>query len=235
MHTVLLAGWVTMLFFSTFPIRNSALIFNGELLSLHGRGCPRLFSANHIGDADLIRVSNMNLVDFPQVFSMCMDQFSPECKSNGDAIALTMKIGLLFVPKLLLPNVMGHQIFCLKENADNIIAFVDLSLQTTDGSLDTLKRTTLRYRQQKYKNSLEPYVCNLLVKPTHRKRGMATMIISHCETVAASWGHSYLNLHVERDEMAALSLYLKAGFLPQKTNDPAVFFMRKKIPRLPTI
>ena len=57
-----------------------------------------------------------------------------------------------------------------------------------------------------------PYISNLAVKSSYRRRGIATGLLSRCEKVALSWGYDAIQLHVLDQNQQAKQLYLKCGF-----------------------
>lgn len=57
-----------------------------------------------------------------------------------------------------------------------------------------------------------PYLSNLAIAPSHRRRGIAAQLLQACEPIAKTWGHHDLYLHVLENNRAARALYLKAGF-----------------------
>jgi GNAT superfamily N-acetyltransferase len=136
------------------------------------------------------------------------------------------------MPKLLMTGYMGYSVIGLRdESANKLIGFVDLSLQPNTGTLDALKPRPLHERQKIYGDkNLAPYLCNLLVSPDYRKKGLGLKLISACEDLAKSWGHSAINLHVETKSTPALSLYIKSNFMPVKSIQPlnGVLFMRNE-------
>ena len=49
---------------------------------------------------------------------------------------------------------------------------------------------------------LTPWVKGLYVAPSHRRQGVATLLMHHCEAMAASLGHRSLYLYTERGSPA---------------------------------
>ena len=101
---------------------------------------------------------------------------------------------MLFLPKLLFPQIMKHSLISIRAsynynnniNSDNnnvIIGFVDVSLQPCDGTFKSLRNLPLFIRKMMYDNniSLQPYLCNLLVRPEFRSLGLGKLLISECE------------------------------------------------------
>lgn len=57
-----------------------------------------------------------------------------------------------------------------------------------------------------------PYLSNLAVRTTHRRRGVARQLLMNCERVALSWGYQDLYLHVLENNHQARQLYFKLGY-----------------------
>lgn len=57
-----------------------------------------------------------------------------------------------------------------------------------------------------------PYISNLAVCSTHRRRGVARQLLLNCERVALSWGFQDLYLHVLENNHQARQLYFKLGY-----------------------
>jgi GNAT superfamily N-acetyltransferase len=168
----------------------------------------------HIGDIfDLIRLAN--------------GQFSHTCKTVNDLVKLNLEIIKLFFPKLVFTSYMSHSVIGVRSSIDNrLVGFVDLSLQPSSGTMDALIPLPFENRKLLYGNSLEPYLCNLLVEPKFRKRGLGRKLVSACEDRALSWGCRAINLHVERESLPAFTLYVSSGFAPIQTKGNVVFMKK---------
>ncbi len=57
-----------------------------------------------------------------------------------------------------------------------------------------------------------PYLSNLAVSLTHRRRGTARQLLRRCEQIALDWGYDVLFLHVLEDNTAAQKLYEANGY-----------------------
>jgi ribosomal protein S18 acetylase RimI-like enzyme len=182
------------------------------------------------------KIAHLQLIDLPQIFSMCMNEFLHNSSSFFERVRFNLKVFELFVPKLLFPSYFGHDILGAKfEDDGTVIGFCDLSLQTNDGTLDTLTLTSLMQRLAFYPTAkLDYYICNLLVHPRFRKQGdpcilvlnykshlfillgFASTLMSACERFVSQRhpfnSHSRLHLHVESHQRPALALYKKLGF-----------------------
>ena len=54
-----------------------------------------------------------------------------------------------------------------------------------------------------------PYLSDLAVMPGYRRKGIAQLLVSECETEAQLWGKTELHLRVERANNGALDMYEK--------------------------
>jgi len=73
---------------------------------------------------------------------------------------------------------------------------------TLEISLRRLSQLPGRARHQKH-----PYISNLAVHPTWRRRGIARQLLIGAEGVVQTWGHSILHLHVLDTNRPARFLY----------------------------
>eukprot|EP01041_Mallomonas_annulata_P010191 gene10191-21238_t len=176
------------------------------------------------------QILDLNILDLYPLVQISCNEFLPSMKTHLDKFKLVLKIISIFLPSLILPWSMRHSIIGVKTKDGNLAAFVDLSLQTSSGSDEALLLLTYEERALKF-NDLRPYLCNLLVSPKYRKKGLGTLLIKACESKALLWGHNDIYLHTETTVMPALSLYIKNEFEPvKKVQD--MFFMRKRIKKI---
>mmetsp|Transcript_30510 Transcript_30510/g.29145 ORF Transcript_30510/g.29145 Transcript_30510/m.29145 type:complete len:262 (-) Transcript_30510:91-876(-) len=179
-------------------------------------------------------VSDVVLTDLLNIISLANNQFLvPPNDKLPDVINLDLQILKLFLPKLIFPKDMAHSVIGMRSAQSNQLqGFVDLSVQTTSGSLAALDPKTLSQRKKIYgERNLEPYLCNLFISPSYRKRGLAKQLIMACEQRSIEWGYRKLNLHCETKEIPALSLYLKNRFEIMNTVDEKkeILWMSKKL------
>ncbi|MGF1518243.1 MAG: GNAT family N-acetyltransferase [Nodosilinea sp.] len=62
---------------------------------------------------------------------------------------------------------------------------------------------------------LHPYVLMLYVAPDHRRRGLATALLTVAEAWAQQQGHGQITLQVFSDNQAAQALYTSFGYQPE--------------------
>ena len=84
-----------------------------------------------------VDVVDVKLTDIFQILDMCNTQFLQKDSSNFTQwFELDSRILTIFLPKFLFPDTMGHKLIGLKsKSSSKLIGFVDISLQTNDGSL----------------------------------------------------------------------------------------------------
>ena len=181
------------------------------------------------------KMVSVNVLHMPRIFELTMDEFKPTCRSASDVDDLAVRVLWLFLPKLLLPWLMGNQLIGI-ECDGVLVGFVDVSLQPqTLAALDIVPLFLRRLRHRGVTESattataattaattpttaaaaatgLRPYLCNLFVAPTHRRRGVGKQLVAACLDLSRSWGFSELFLHVEESERAAWGLYSEMGF-----------------------
>lgn len=89
---------------------------------------------------------------------------------------------------------------------DDLAGTVEMALRSTDlwqcDGNAVVKSVPSRY----------PYLSNLAVCPTYRRRGVAQQLLLKCERVALSWGFQDLYLHVLENNYQARQLYFKLGY-----------------------
>ncbi len=149
--------------------------------------------------------------DLPEIMRLSYDQFEETCRTDKDRAELRAEIQGLFLPKMVFNPFMGHRIIGLqKEGSKELVGFVDLSMQPQ--SLEALKPLPYLLRSVKYGNNLKPYLCNLLVAPEYRRKGLGRKLVNECITISREWGHNELFLHVKESTKAPLNLYKSMGF-----------------------
>lgn len=79
---------------------------------------------------DLAVFEILSIFDFPRIFLMTYDHFSPECISIQNHYALAKNIWFWFVPSLLDPEIWEHKLIGMRESPNGaLVGFVDFSLQ----------------------------------------------------------------------------------------------------------
>ena len=191
-----------------------------------------------------VLIEDVGVWDIADLVRLSTEQFKAQNIDDDDNgqdtligyIKLKLEIFRLFLPKIFFKDLMGHALIGLKKvdwgdgggasgpitsgegsiTRKRLIGFVDVSLQRSDGSLEALKPFTMEQRRSMCPaDTLEPYLCNLLVEPQCRGRGYGQLLIASCEQQAVQWGRRKLFLHVDVTTKA-LQLYLKTGFKPIK-------------------
>ncbi|HHP7232558.1 MAG TPA: GNAT family N-acetyltransferase [Xenococcaceae cyanobacterium] len=57
-----------------------------------------------------------------------------------------------------------------------------------------------------------PYISNLAVKDSYRRRGVGSKLLEKCEQIALNWGYRETRLHVLPQNSSARQLYLTSGY-----------------------
>lgn len=103
-----------------------------------------------------------------------------------------------------------------------LLGSVELRLQPVDGSVPSSLMVRLPQRaaaeDPAARAALRPYLCNLSVTASARRRGIAGALVSLCETVVVdAWAYRELYLHVDVNNTPAARLYDTRGYevLPQ--------------------
>jgi ribosomal protein S18 acetylase RimI-like enzyme len=106
----------------------------------------------------------------------------------------------------------------------DIIASVELRLQPTDAKipfsfpwLDQLERRLASSTTSDTTHDLQPYLCNLCVKQSFRRKKLGLCLVQCVEDIAKNiWGYQRMYLHVDLDNTAALKLYQNEGYKDAK-------------------
>ncbi|NEQ22919.1 MAG: GNAT family N-acetyltransferase [Microcoleus sp. SIO2G3] len=105
----------------------------------------------------------------------------------------------------------------LRSTAPHYVCFVALAvISSVGGSREELAGTveiTLRSPSSwQPRHSQYPYISNLAVSKSCRRRGVAKQLLSACEQTALDWGFPDIYLHVLENNHQARQLYLKTGY-----------------------
>lgn len=185
-------------------------------------------------------VRKLGMADFPLVRSAALAEFLPQSLDFPSSLKLQFDVFYFFGQKLAFSD-YGHTLFGIFDISREtfggrdipiLAGFVDVSLQTDNGSnKETLSLTKLKLRQREYP-SLQPYLCNLLVVEKYRRQGLASSMVSVVETFAKNeLGGTQLNLHVDEETQPALCLYLRLGFdvVPNAKCARPILFLSKTL------
>lgn len=81
---------------------------------------------------------------------------------------------------------------------------------------------------QFYGSSTYPYLSNVAVQSSYRRRGVARQLLLACEQIALNWGYQDLYLHVLENNHKARGLYSQLGYrLHQVDSNWACFLLGK--------
>jgi ribosomal protein S18 acetylase RimI-like enzyme len=93
----------------------------------------------------------------------------------------------------------------------DVTGLAEIGLENPDGKL----AGSLRSWFDKHADitGMQPYLCNLSVRPAHRGKGLGMNLCAACEYVAgALWGKDNIYLHVRASNAPAVSMYQKLGY-----------------------
>ena len=182
-------------------------------------GLPSSRGANNKAARDALfeqtyKVVDCTLGDLQEIIRLSYAQFESTCKTTRDKAELKKEIMNLFLPKFVFTPFLGHRVIGLRDKTQNnrLVGFVDVSMQTQ--TLDALKPVPYLLRVATYGSNLRPYLCNLLVAPYYRRRGLGARLVKECISVSKEWNQNELYLHVKESTTPALKLYFKLGFEP---------------------
>jgi ribosomal protein S18 acetylase RimI-like enzyme len=131
----------------------------------------------------------------------------------------------------------------LKHHSPKYICLVATLIDETNGYEHIVGTAELSIRGNfswlGYNSDLSyPYISNLAVKTTHRRRGIARQLLLCCEKTAISWGFDQIALHVLENNYQAQQLYFKDGYQLHRLesglgnwifNQPRRLFLNKHI------
>ncbi len=106
-----------------------------------------------------------------------------------------------------LPRILRKlQVMVVEERiTGDVVACASLSMARCESALPPPFPTGKPYRC---------YASNIVVDESHRREGLASLMVDRCELLARIWGEPSLWLHVEKDNQAAVSLYDKLNYIP---------------------
>jgi ribosomal protein S18 acetylase RimI-like enzyme len=69
-------------------------------------------------------------------------------------------------------------------------------------------------------NTSVPYISNLAVAQSFRRKGVGRQLLLACEPIVQQWQHNALYLHVKRENQVARGLYFNVGYRQQQDEIP---------------
>ena len=72
------------------------------------------------------------------------------------------------------------------------------------------------------------WIRNIVVNTHVRRRGLGTLLLEHAINIFRSYYYDSVYLYVRKDNMPAVSLYIKEGF-KEYGSGKNVFYMKKQI------
>lgn len=110
-------------------------------------------------------------------------------------------------PQRPLPRILRKlQVLVVEErDTHGVVACASLSMARCESALPPPFPTSKPFRA---------YASNIVVDEAHQREGLASLMVMKCELIARIWGEDSLWLHVENDNLAAVSLYDKLNYHP---------------------
>lgn len=79
-----------------------------------------------------------------------------------------------------------------------------------------------------------PYLSDLAVRKSSRRRGVGSQLVKECERVCAGWGHSNIYLKVQAQNAAGVGLYKSLGYIQARPIDEKdQLLLAKRLPVSP--
>jgi ribosomal protein S18 acetylase RimI-like enzyme len=112
------------------------------------------------------------------------------------------------------------------EDKEQIVGTIEINLRAPNFWLYSHKKSTY------------PYISNLAVSSSCRRRGVARQLLTRCDCIALGWGCQQLNLHVLDNNHRAQKLYYGSGYQLDRTESswtswlfkhPRRLLLRKKL------
>lgn len=138
-------------------------------------------------------------------------------------------------------NGFDHVVYCVLDEcgkkSGSLLGVAEISLQSY-GSQAPMFPIPRQLKELLCGSRLIPYVSNVLVSPTCRRKGIGSALMSACEETARVWGYPKVCLHVEPDTSRdAISLYERRGYelitehstSPSDSSSTALWYMRKYV------
>lgn len=117
--------------------------------------------------------------------------------------------------------------------ADRMLVAVTASHSDNGEVIGFLDLHTQAPKFSRFPNNPRPYICELAVKKTCRRKKVASALMAVCEEICKSpLQQGYLYLRVLRNNHAAINMYSKMGYITiESPGEPlSLVLMRKKLP-----
>lgn len=110
------------------------------------------------------------------------------------------------------------------DSSGRLVGFVELTLLPRDGRMPTdndLDANAFLRRARLSSSDVGPYLCNLAVANSMRKRGIGSALMKVCEQIAHEvWAYDRIHLHVNWEDEGTMRLYQRMGYEPLPEYDP---------------
>lgn len=159
----------------------------------------------------LISVRRAYVEDVPSLASILTDSFHPPTGLNYWIYPL-LKMGVS-------EDLRGR----LRSNSPNYSCLVATARMVKSGVRQNVIVGTVElsmrsnYSARSGQVAPHPYVANLAVAHSYRRKGAARLLLDECDRLAKTWGFSEISLHVLENNDRAQKLYFDRGYQLLKT------------------
>lgn len=179
-------------------------------------------AAANLADRSHLQIRAAKLEDLTGIAEILADSFHSQQGILGWAYPL-LRLGIYEDLRNRMHSASPHHI-CLvaAEDGDKLAGTVEMGLRSIEHWASDGKANPYRVR------SPYPYLSNLAVHPTQRRRGVAEQLLLSCERAAMTWGVQDLYLHVLENNHQARQLYFKVGYRLHKVDASWSAWLLKK-------
>lgn len=165
-----------------------------------------------------LKIKTSNMFPFEAKFWGSIESFfrawdRQELRS-GNKLGFKSRGGQRLLVPSLMPTSDSLILAALSRNdtTGKIVGLVEVCLEKADGKLTPALRYPWDSRQP---GQDQPYLCNLCIDPSQRRRGLGTDLCRLAERMTLSiWGLENVFLHVELKNEPAQKLYVNMGYRP---------------------
>lgn len=185
---------------------------NVPRLSARRPASRRALVALSAGEAAETEPYRGTLADLGDIVDMAHAEFGKAYSDPVSRFGLRSVLFLGFFLRLTYGVDADHSVYCCRDGGGDLVGVVELSLQPYGKLAGPIPPPPFAKAALGGDRPLRPYLSNLLVAPSRRKRGLGAALVRKCETETARWGFSRLALHHDRDDAPLTRFYEKFGF-----------------------
>jgi len=156
-------------------------------------------------DVSHFTIRKAQVQDLASLAEMLTDSFHSQTGIMGWAYPV-LRLGIYEDLRNRLRSTAPHYV-CLVALA--VVSGVGGSREELAGTVEIALRSPSSWQPRR---SQYPYVSNLAVSKSCRRRGVAKQLLLACEQTASDWGFPDIYLHVLENNHQARQLYLKTGY-----------------------